>query len=127
MKVKTALSAAALTLLLAASSFAEPLTIEECLATAMKNNPDLVAALEAVNAERTGINQAAAPGRPQLSARSSYTRGGSGDDHTGAYSTNVSVSQSISDWGRRESNIRSARLSTDAAQADYEKIIGQEK
>lgn len=123
MKLKILPLTAALTLLFSASSFAEPLTIEECLATAMKNNPDLTAALEMLNAERTTINQAAAPGRPQLSAGSSYRRGGSGDDHSGYYDTSIGVDQSISDWGRRETNIRRARLSTDAARADYEETV----
>lgn len=115
--------AAAMTLLCAASSFAEPLTIEECLATALRNNPDLTASQEALNAERTTINQAAAPGRPHLSAGASYTRSGTGDDHEGYYNTQIGVEQSISDWGRRETNIRRARLSTSAAESDYQEQL----
>lgn len=123
MKLKICTFTAALTLLCAVSSSAGTLTIEDCLAAAMKNNPDITAAAEAINAERTTINQAAAPGRPQLSAGSSYRRGGSGSDHSGSYNTDVGVDQSISDWGRRETNIRRARLSTGAAEADYNETV----
>lgn len=123
MKLKTALFAAALTLFCAGASSAGTLTLDDCLATAMKNNPDITAARESLNAERTTINQAAAPGRPQLSANSSYRRSGTGDDHEGSYSTGVSVNQSISDWGRRETRIKRARLSTEAAEADYEETV----
>lgn len=123
MKLKTALFAAALTLLCAGASSAGTLTLDDCLAAAMKHNPDITAAREYLNAERTTINHAAAPGRPQLSANSSYRRSGSGDDHEGSYSTGVSVNQSISDWGRRETRIKRARLSTEAAEADYEETV----
>ena len=121
MKLKIALFAAALTLFCAGASSAGTLTLDDCLATAMKNNPDITAARESLNAERTTINQAAAPGRPQLSANSSYRRSGTGDDHED--STGVSVNQSISDWGRRETRIKRARLSTEAAEADYEETV----
>lgn len=123
MKIKTALFAAALALLCAGASSAQTLTIDDCLAAAMKNNPDITAAREYLNAERTTINQAAAPGRPQISAGSSYRRGGTGDDHEGFYDTNIGVTQSISDWGKRKTNIKRARLSTDAAEADYEETV----
>ncbi len=115
--------AAALVILSASSSQAAPLTIESCLATAMANNPDLVAARENVNAEITTINQAAAPGRPQLSAGSSYRRSGSGDDHSGLYDTSVGVEQSISDWGRREINIKRAGFSAAAAEGEYNETL----
>ena len=104
MKLKTALFAAALTLLCAGASSAGTLTLDDCLAAAMKHNPDITAAREYLNAERTTINQAAAPGRPQLSADSSYRRSGSGDDHEGSYSTGVSVNSpsATGDGARRE-------------------------
>ena len=85
----------------AAASWGAPLTIEECLASAMKNNPDLLAAEEKITAQRATIGQAASAGRPQLSAGSSYSRGGdglAGDNNSGSYSGNVRVEQSISDW-----------------------------
>lgn len=106
----------------AAASWGAPLTIEECLASAMKNNPDLLAAEEKITAQRATIGQAASAGRPQLSAGSSYSRGGdglSGDNNSGSYSGNVRVEQSISDWGRREAKVEGAQLSTEAAAADY--------
>ena len=123
MKLKILTFAAALTLFCAPPSLAGPATLDECLAVAMQNNPDITAAREYLNAERTTINQAAAPGRPQLSAGSSYRRVGTGDDHEGSYSTSIGVDQSISDWGRRRSNIKRAKLSTGAAEADYEETV----
>ncbi|MDO5116791.1 MAG: TolC family protein [Synergistaceae bacterium] len=125
MKFKTLPLAAALTLY-AAAAWAAPLTIEECLTAAMENNPDLVAAKESVSAERATVGQAAAGGRPQLSAGSSYSRGGSGlsgANNSGNYSSNIGLEQSISDWGRRDVSIRRARLSTEAASADYRSTV----
>ena len=51
MKLKTALFAAALTLFCAGASSAGTLTLDDCLATAMKNNPDITAARESLNAD----------------------------------------------------------------------------
>ncbi len=123
MKHKILPLAAALALLCAPRARADTLTLEECLDAAMKNNPEITAATEYINAQRTTINQAAAPGRPQLSAGSSYRRGGSGDDHSGMYDTNIGVSQSISDWGKRKTNIKRARLAVNAAEADYDETV----
>lgn len=122
MKLKILPLSAALLAFIATASWGEPLTLEECLSAAMKNNPDLTAAQESVNAERATIGQAAAPGRPQLTAGGSYSRSGSGfsgDDNYGNYNSSIGVEQSISDWGRRETNIKRARLATEAASADY--------
>lgn len=122
MKFKILPLSAALLAFIATASWGEPLTLEKCLSAAMKNNPDLTAAQENVNAERATIGQAAAPGRPQLTAGGSYSRSGSGlsgDNNYGSYNSSIGVEQSISDWGRRETNIKRARLATEAASADY--------
>ncbi|MEG1823975.1 MAG: TolC family protein [Cloacibacillus sp.] len=120
---KLAASLAALALFLSAGAgHAAPLTIDECLAMAMEKNPSLTAAREKVNSQRATIGQAASTGRPQLSAGSSYTRGGTGasaDNNSGSYSTGVKAEQSITDWGRRDAKVRGAQLSTEAASHDY--------
>ena len=56
MKRKAALFAAALTLFCAGASSAGTLTLDDCLATAMKNNPDITAARESPTAERPTRN-----------------------------------------------------------------------
>lgn len=126
MKKYRLLAALALVLLIQGSACAAPLTLEECLAAAISNNPSLVAALESYNAERTTPAQAAASGRPQLSADGSYTRSGSGlsnANNSGSYSTTVGVTQNISDWGRREAQIRNAIYNTQAVSEDFRTAI----
>lgn len=121
-KLKFKLPLAAALLLLASSAQAAPLTIDECLSAAIKNNPDLTAASENINAEKATIGQAESTGRPQLSAGASYSRGGTGlssSNNSGLYSGTVGVDQNISDWGRRQTKVRGARLLTDAVSMDY--------
>ncbi|MCF0247001.1 MAG: TolC family protein, partial [Synergistes sp.] len=118
-------AALALIFISAAASFAETLTLEECLAAAMAYNPNIVAAREKIASTRETINQAASTGRPQVSANAGYGRDGMGlssDNNFGSYTGNVKVDQSISDWGRRETKIAGAKLNTEAASADYEAI-----
>lgn len=114
-------TAFAIAALFAGASWAETLTLNECLAEAMSKNPDLAAYGEKIAAQRAAIGQAASAGRLQLSAGTSYTRRGMGltnENNDGSYSTNVSAEQSISDWGRREARVAGAKLSTEAAEAD---------
>lgn len=128
MKCKFIAAAAAVIVAACSAAQAAPLTIEECLASAMANNPDLTAAREMVNAQRSTIGQAESTGRPQMSAGSSYTRGGSGlssQSNSGSYSTSITVDQSISDWGRRQAKVRGAQLSTEASSQDYYGTIQQ--
>jgi len=100
---------------------AETLTLEECIFTALTEHPDLKAAESRVDSARAGIGAAAADKNTQLSASGSYTRSDSrfADHDTGAYNTGVQVTQSLFDWGRANLRIGGARLSTNAAEADY--------
>lgn len=100
---------------------AETLTLEECIATALAEHPDLVAAEGKVRSAQAGIGQAAADKKPQVDAGASYTRNDSrfADSDSGSYNTGVQVSQSIFDWGRANLRIGGAKLSKNAAEADY--------
>lgn len=103
-------------------AFAAPLTLNECLDTAMANNPELKAAQETIASERAGVLQAVSVGRTQVSASAGYTRGGTGlssQNNDGSYTGSLEVSQQLSDWGRLDANIEGAKLSEEAASADY--------
>jgi outer membrane protein len=105
----------------AAVSSAAPLTLQECIRTAILNHPDLAAAESRVESSRTTIDQAAASGRPQVSASSAYTRNDntSQSNSTSQYNTGLTVSQSISDWGRRKLNVKKAQQTTEATSGDF--------
>ncbi|MDO4987485.1 MAG: TolC family protein [Synergistes sp.] len=115
------ISAAVITLSSAASCFGATLTIEECLSAAIMNNPDVKSAAETITAQKATIQQAASTARPQISASAGYTRAGSGlssENHNGSFTERVALTESISDWGRRESKVKGAILSTEAASYD---------
>lgn len=122
MKYKVIAAAAFFLIAGSTAALAAPISVEDCLASAMANNPDLTAARERVNSQRSTIGQAESTGRPQISAGSTYTRGGSGlssENNTGSYSTGIQVGQSISDWGIRQAKVKGAMYSTEASSQDY--------
>lgn len=99
---------------------AEQLTLEYCINTALEKHPDLIAAASRIDSKKASIGEAAADGRPQVNAGSSYTRQGSSEDYdSGSYSTSVTLEQSIYDWGRRDLSISGARLEAGATASDY--------
>jgi len=108
-------------LLLPAAANAAPLTLDECIKTALNNHPDLTAAESKIESARATVQQANASGKPQVNVSSTYTRNDntSQTNATNQYNTGVTVSQTISDWGRRKLSVKKAQLNTDATSGDY--------
>ena len=89
-------------MLYADAAQAAELTLNECIGAALANHPDLAGSAAQIDSARATIGQNAADGNLQASAGSSYTRGDSEySDNSGSYSTGVSLSQSVYDWGKR--------------------------
>ncbi len=112
----------AVQLLFAGASFAaEPLTLDYCIKTALEKHPDLVVAARKIDSRKAAVGEAVADGRPQLSAGANYSRNGNSDEDSdnGSYKTDVTLEQSIYDWGRRNLSVSGAKLDTDAAVSDY--------
>lgn len=97
------------------------LTLDECVETALNLHPDLAAAVGKINSKRASVGLAASGTRPQVTAGANYTRSDNSvvNDDSGSYSTNVSVTQLLTDWGRSGLGIKGAQINMDAATADF--------
>jgi len=105
MKNKLIAAVSILLILSAGTAMAETLTLEECIDTALKNHPDMVAAEAQIASRKAAAGESAAGARPQIKAGASYTRSDSTNktDDDGSYNTSVSLEQSVYDWGKRAS------------------------
>jgi outer membrane protein TolC len=119
--IKAALIVVLIQILFAAASFAaEPLTLTECIKTALDKHPDLIAAKSKIESEKAAVGEAAADGNLQAGVSAYYVRsGGSSAENAGNYNTAVTLEQSVYDWGKRGLSITAAKINTDAAKADY--------
>ena len=108
-------------ILFAGAAMAETLTLESCIDTALKKNPEMVAAEAGVASKKATVGQSAADSRPQIMGGASYTRSDSTDSTggTGRYSASVSIEQSLYDWGKRDLKIEGAKINMSAAEAEY--------
>ena len=119
-KVKKVFIIVMVLMLCAGSAQAAQLTLSECIAAALASHPDLASSAAQIDSARATIGQNAADGNLQASAGSSYARGDSeNSDSSGSYSSGVSLSQSIYDWGKRNLKVKGAKQNTEAASSDY--------
>lgn len=116
----------------------EPLTLESAVDTAIKNQPALVNRASQVRASEAKIGQAQSNWYPQLNANAGYGRtkpvtGGRGvslapgsgglsatSNSYEDYSSDVTLRQTIYDFGRTSSQVKAQNLSTDAARYNLE-------
>jgi TolC family type I secretion outer membrane protein len=78
------------------------LTLERCIEITLKNNPRIAAAASTAESQRNRLSQTKAGYFPQISGKADYSRGGSGnwDSAGNTYSSGVSASQLIYDFGQ---------------------------
>ena len=119
--IKVALIVVLAQILFTAASFAaEPLTLSECIKTALDEHPDLIAAKSKIDSEKAAVGEAAADGNLQAGVSAYYVRSGGGSaENAGDYRTAVTLEQSVYDWGKRGLSVAAAKINTDAAKADY--------
>lgn len=100
-------------------------TLEQCVTKALATHPDLAVYMSRIQAESAAIEQIAAGKRPQIDFNSSYTRTGTthSDPDTGKWSNGISAEQLISDWGRRDTSMKSSASTRDALTEDYQDEI----
>jgi len=116
--IALALSACLVT---AASALAgETLTLDQCVAIALAGHPTLAAAQGNVEANKARASLAAVAARTKVNGNVGYTRSGitkgvgrGGSD--GDWSSGVSVSQTVYDWGKTDAAIKSAKLTEKAS------------
>ncbi|MBF0608282.1 MAG: TolC family protein [Candidatus Magnetobacterium sp. LHC-1] len=101
----------------------ETLSLDRCIETAIKNQPNITAASYAVMANQSKIAQALAGHYPQVDVSTAYSRYApvSGGGQSGSYNqfTNTAtVKQNIYDFGRIKTQADIQRLNTDASGSD---------
>lgn len=107
---------------------ADKLSLMECIETALKNQPTIRAARENIRAGQGRETQAASPYFPQLTASTGYSEshaplgGAFGDSTTKSYTTSLSLSQTLYDFGKTGNAYDAAKLGTLSLERDAERI-----
>jgi outer membrane protein len=109
---------------------AERLTLRACVDLAIKNQPTIKAAQENVNAGQGRVTQARSTYLPQVSATTGYSEsrslgGAFGDSITKSYTTSLSLSQVIYDFGRSGNTLDSARFGSLSAERDEDRVVSE--
>lgn len=128
MKFKTFAAGLLLCLALSSSAYAaDTLTLEECIAKALANHPDLQAAAGKIESKKAAVGAAQSSGNPQIGANVNYTRsdGSHQESSSGSYGSGITLEQSVYDWGKRSLQVKGAKLDVQAASSDYMQTTDQ--
>jgi outer membrane protein TolC len=107
----------------------EVLELERCVEIALKKQPNIIAAMKAVNINQSRVGQAKANYYPQIDWLSGYSKSypfstassGSYDE----YSSGVSLRQNIYDFGKTTTRVEVQRLNLDSSRVDFENVSDQ--
>ncbi len=125
MKPKFYLLVTLCSVVLSNNSFAtEPLTLEDCISLAKKENLNLIQARTTVDQARAGVMGAYSSYYPQLDLSSSY-RYGEDQMGEGSYSTNVGARYTLYKGGYIRASTRIARARVRIAEEDYRLAEGE--
>ncbi len=102
-------------------------SLDDCIETALKNQPSMRAAQAGLEAGKGREKQASSRYLPQVAASTGYAEahqngGALGDTFTKSYSSSLSVTQTIYDFGRTGNAYDSSRLSAQSAALDAERV-----
>jgi outer membrane protein len=106
----------------------ERLSLKDCIDTALKGQPTIRAAQENVRAGQARETQAASPYFPQITASTGYSEshaplgGAFGDSTTKSYTTSLSMSQTLYDFGKTGNAHDAAKLGTLSLVRDAERV-----
>jgi len=114
----------------------ESLNLERCVEIALKKHPNIIAALSTVDISQSKIGQAKANYYPQLNWLSGYSKlssvsgtrsqfSSSSNHSFDEYSSNVTLSQNIFDFGKTATNVKIQRLNLDSSRSDLENVTDQ--
>ncbi len=104
------------------------LSLRECIETALKNQPSMMAAQANIDAGAGRQTQAASPYYPQVTASTGYSEsrqlGGAlgGETTTKSYTTTLQVNQLIYDFGKTGNAYDAARWGTRSSEQDAERV-----
>jgi outer membrane protein TolC len=100
------------------------LTLEQCVALAVKLNPGLAVARSGVDSQKARVGEAAASSRPQIGFSTSYGYSRAEDaGQGGSISTGITLRQSIFDSGRADLSVQGAEQELEAKVFDEENSV----
>ncbi len=112
----------------------ETLDLQRCLAIAVGRHPQLQAAAHTVRAGESRVGQARAGYYPQVSGAAGYSRSdpystGSPSSSAGnvynSYSSSLSLTQNLYDFGKTAAQVRIQELNRDSSRSDLEQVRAQ--
>jgi outer membrane protein TolC len=103
------------------------MNLNQCIDTALKNNPTIRASMYGVDVSRSRVGEARSGYYPQLSASAAYTRispvssmtgsfGGSGEYNQ--YSSGVALNQNILDFGKTSQQVDISKYNLESSRSD---------
>jgi len=100
------------------------LTLERCIDIALKKHPSVVAATRTITVNQSRVGEAMSNYYPQISSISGYNK--YLDERSSEnYSTSLSLSQNIYDFGKTASQVNIQKFNLNSAQADFENSSDQ--
>ncbi len=115
----------------------ETLTLQQCIEISLKRQPNIVAAMSAVDASRSRVGQSRANYYPQINWSSGYSRtspiSGTTERSTGIttnrsfdqYTSSAALNQNIYDFGRTSAQVKIANLNYDSSRFDFRNVSEQ--
>jgi outer membrane protein len=107
----------------------ETLDLQRCIEIALKRHPSIRAAGSTLKAGESKVGQALSGFYPQLSGSAGYSRadqvstfGGQVSDN---YSSNISLSQNLYDFGKTSTNVKIQELNRDSVRSDLDNVLIQ--
>jgi len=106
---------------------AHALTLHDCIEKALISHPSIRSAREGMNAGASRVTQATAPYLPQVQASTGYSEnrslgGALGDSVTKQYTTSLSASQVLYDFGKTGNARDAAKFSEQSAETDVNRV-----
>jgi outer membrane protein len=107
----------------------EKLDMNRCIAIALARHPSIQAAVGTLKAGESRVGQALSDYYPQISGSVGYSRtdprGSAGAPAYDSYSSNISLSQNLFDFGKTSTQVKVQELNRDATQSDLENVRTQ--
>ena len=106
----------------------ETLDLQRCIAIAMEKHPGIQAATGTIRAGESRIGQARSGYYPQLNGSAGYARTAPTTSAASAYdsySSNVSLSQNLYDFGKTATQVKIQELNRDSSSSDLDNIRTQ--
>jgi outer membrane protein TolC len=106
----------------------ETLDLQQCIAIALSRHPAIQAAAGTLRADESRIGQARSGYYPQLNGSAGYSRTDpttSASQAYDSYSTSVSLSQNLYDFGKTSTQVKIQELNRDSSRSDLDNIRTQ--